>query len=899
MDAERWHKIKNILETVLETAPESRFVYLDEVCGTDKDLRNEVEKLLEFEKPDEDILEQNPVSALLKNGNLSRNNIGRQIGNYKIIGELGAGGMGAVFLAERADGEFSRQVAVKLIKRGMDSDAVLRRFYNERQILASLEHPNIARLIDGGTTGDGLPFFVLEYVEGAPLPEYSEAENLDLEARLKLFREVCAVVSFAHQNLVIHRDLKPSNILVTKDGKVKLLDFGIAKLLKSSETDQTATQLQIFTPEYASPEQVRGENLTTASDVYSLGVILYELLTGNRPYKTENRNISEIIRSVCETEPKPPSATIRNLGFGISDLKKTLSGNKKTDRLKLETNPKSQIPNPKSLKGDLDNIILKALRKEPERRYSSVEQFSEDIRRHLVGLPVTASRDTWNYRASKFLQRNKIATAAAFLILISLFGGIAATAYQARIAKRERERAEQRFNDVRRLANSFMFEINEQIVKSPIKARELLVQRAVEYLDSLASEAESDIALQSELATAYEKIGDVQAEIFKPNLGKTSDALLSHQKALQLREKIFAAEPNSERGLNVARSHILIGDLLMMSGQIEETRANYRKAIQILDSLLVSDPTNFAVRRKLASSYAVLGQAILRSGSLKQALENYEMSLESFQKLRAENPQDSSLERSVGIVFSYIGFVKMETDEKDKAVEFYGKWLETEKKLSSVDQNDLASRGHLATANTWYGIALNENGRSREAISYLKEGLKIQEEIYRSDTENFGERTALADANLELGKVLLKNNLTGEATKTLEQAISHYEAIWQTDRENLWNRRRIPVSQRFLADAFLQKNDLRKASEIYRQSFAVTKELTDAYSDYSEWQLDLAMIHRQLGKFYLMTNDKATALKNFEQSLPIFQRLSAESPENANRKRDLETVKAEIAKLTD
>lgn len=899
MNAERWQKIKNILENALETAPESRSVYLGEACGNDENLRNEVEKLLEFERTEEDILEQNPVSAVFQNENFAKSQIGRQIGNYKIISELGEGGMGAVFLAERIDGEFTQKAALKLIKRGMDSDAVLRRFFNERQILASLEHPNIARLIDGGTTDDGLPFFVMEYVEGATILEYSNAENLDLEARLKLFREVCAAVSFAHQNLVIHRDLKPSNILVTKDGKVKLLDFGIAKLLKSNEPNRTATQMHVFTPEYASPEQVRGENLTTASDVYSLGVILYELLTENRPYQTENQNISQIIKSVCEIEPKPPSATIADLGFRISDLKKTLSGNKKPDRLKSDTNPKSQIPNPKSLKGDLDNIILKSLRKEAERRYGSVEQFSEDIRRHQIGLPVTASRDTWSYRASKFLQRNKIAATAAFLILISLLGGIAATAYQARIARRERERAEHRFNDVRRLANSFMFEINEQIVKSPIKARELLVQRAVEYLDSLASEAGNDIALQSELATAYEKIGDVQAEIFKPNLGKTSDALLSHQKALQLREKIFAAEPNSTHGLDVAKSHALIGDLLMMSGQIEETRGNYLKTIQILDLLLVSDPTNFAVRRKLASSYAVLGQAILRSGSLNEALANYERSLEIFQNLRAENPQDSSLERSIGIVFSYIGFVKMETDQKDKAVEFYGKWLETEKRLSSADQNNLASRGHLATANTWYGIALNEIGNSREAISYLNEGLKIQEEIYKSDTENFGERTALADSNLELGKVLLKNNLTDEAIKMLEQAIFHYEAIWQTDRENLWNRRRIPVSQRFLADAFLQKGELKKASEIYRQSFAVTKELTDAHSDYSEWQLDLAMIYRQLGNFYLMTNDKSAALKNFEQSLPIFQRLSAESPENTNRKRDLESVKSEIAKLTD
>ena len=246
----------------------------------------------------------------------AKNLIGKKIGNYEIVEQIGAGGMGAVYLAERSDGTFKQKSALKLIKRGMDSDEVLRRFVNERQILASLKHPNIAHLIDGGTTDDGLPFFVLEYVEGATILEYAARENLGLEERLKLFREVCAAVSFAHQNLVIHRDLKPSNILITKNGKVKLLDFGIAKLLNSDAINQTATQMPIFTPEYASPEQIKSEKLTTATDVYSLGVILYELLTGTRPSKTDSKNIGEIIKSVCETEPE---ADLRQR-FGIRDI---------------------------------------------------------------------------------------------------------------------------------------------------------------------------------------------------------------------------------------------------------------------------------------------------------------------------------------------------------------------------------------------------------------------------------------------------------------------------------------------------------------------------------------------------------------------------------------------------
>jgi serine/threonine protein kinase len=886
MNVERWQKVKFILEESLELTQESRSDFLAEYCNGDEDLRREVENLLEFEYVEADPLEQAPFSAFTENYPASKNVIGRQIGKYEIIDKLGTGGMGAVFLAERADGAFSQRVALKLIKRGMDSDAVLRRFLNERQILAALKHPNIAHLIDGGTTDDNLPFFVMEHVEGETISAYAEKENLDLEVRLKLFCQVCAAVSFAHSNLVIHRDLKPSNILVTKDGSVKLLDFGIAKLLRNDANGETATRNFVFTPEYASPEQVKGEKLTTATDVYSLGIILYELLTGNRPYQTESKNISEIILAVCETEPTPPSAA---LNVESKKDKKTTNQNKQ------KTPHHSAIRIPRS--GDLDNIILKALRKEPERRYSSVEKLREDIRRHLEGLPVTASRDTWKYRASKFVHRNRIGVVAAVVILLTLFAGLAATLYQTNVARRERAKAEQRFNDVRQLANSFMFEINDQLVKSPIKARELLVQRAVEYLDKLASEAANDIELQSELATAYEKIGDVQTELFKPNLGKTSDALVSHQKALQLREKLFSAEPNAPRGIDVANSYLRVGDIFMMIGQIAETRENYQRAIQILESLIASDSTNFAVRRKLGSGYGRLGQAILRSGSLNEALANYEKSLKIFQNLQAENPDNLDVERSVGIVFSFIAFVKMETGKTEEAVEYYGKWLETEKKFVAADKNNVVSRGGLASAHTWFGIILTEQGKQQEAIAHLTEGVRIQEEIFEADKENFGERMSLADGYLEFGKILAKYNQTNEAIKMLEKSVEHYQAILETDRESLWTKQRVAASQRYLAGAFLQKGNFQTARRLSEESLTAYRELIAADANNSEWQLDLALCYLQTGEFYLKMTDKTNALANFEKSLPIFEKLAANSPENIKRQRDLETIKSHLAQL--
>ena len=443
MDPEYWQKLKAILDDVMELPPERREEFLVSACDGDAALRQEVDSMLAFEDSDLGGLDDPGFSFSYPDENVPPASpfIGKTIGNYRVLESLGSGGMGVVFLAERADDSFDQKVALKLIKRGMDSDAVLRRFLNERRILASLKHRNIARLLDGGTTEDGLPYFVMEYIEGRPIVEYSQGSNLTIDEKLDLFLNVCSAVSVAHQNLVIHRDLKPSNILVTMEGSPKLLDFGIAKVLSGGERLVTATQQFVFTPDYASPEQVRGEQLTTASDIYSLGVILYEVMTGTRPYNIAGASFGEIHRIVGETNPAKPSAV------GSTHAK--------------------------SLRGDLDNIILKSLRKEPERRYSSVEQLSSDIHNYLDGRPVSASRDSWGYRSGKFIRRHVYAASAAALIALSLIGGMGATLYQAQIARRERATSEKRFTEIRRLTSSIMFEMNDKIRESPIRAREL------------------------------------------------------------------------------------------------------------------------------------------------------------------------------------------------------------------------------------------------------------------------------------------------------------------------------------------------------------------------------------------------------------------------------------------
>lgn len=880
MTPERWKQIKAILEPAAELRAEERNAFIEEKCNGDDDLRGEVISLLAADNTNAALLDGDASRSIL--GEDPETRVGENIGNYRIIREIGVGGMGAVYLAERADGAFDQKVAIKLIKRGMDSAAILKRFVNERQILASLDHPNIARLIDGGTTADGLPFFVMEYIEAETIIEYSRRVRAGIESDLDLFLRVCSAVSFAHRNLVVHRDLKPSNILVTSDGIPKLLDFGIAKLLGSDDgLAVTATQNFAFTPEYASPEQVSGDNITTATDVYSLGVILYELLTGSRPYKTDIPNLANIIRAVCETEPSRPSsvafASVQNDGNSNAGTK--IQGRKAASD--------GRIYDRRALRGDLDNIILKALRKEPERRYASVEQFSEDIRRHLKGLPVTASRDTWNYRAEKFIRRNSLSVIAAGLLLLTLLGGLGATLYQ-------RNRAERRFNDVRQLANSFVFEINDQIIKSPIKARELLIQRALEYLDKLAVESGNDPELQSELAAAYERIGDVQAEAFRPNLGKTSEAILSHSKALELREHLYAADPTTDRAVQVANSHSRLSSVLMMSGKIAESRSESQRSIDILLPLLSGEPSNYLVRRRLASFYARHGQSVLRSGSLDESLANYERSLDLFQALNAEFPEKPDVRRGVGIVFSYIGFVKMEKGQAAEAVEYYGKWLEIEKELASVDKNEPGSTSGLSTAHTWFGVALSEQNREKEAIAHLNEGVKVQQKLLALDKENFAEHTALADAHLELGKVEIKYDRTADAIKNLETALATYETVWQNDKDSLYIKHRVAASQRYLADALMQKKDPKRALDNYQRSFSAIKELTDADPNQTDWLLDLGMCYLRLGEFYLRSGQPDTASVHFKNSLPIFEKLSTATPENIKRVRDLETVRSYI-----
>jgi serine/threonine protein kinase len=544
MTPARWQVVKEMLATVLALPPHERAAYLNGVSRDDSTLGAELKDLVAAEEAGGDLLER-PAIAIVSGHDpeTARSRASRRVGPYRIVEQIGLGGMGEVYRAFRADDEYRRQVAIKLIRAGVDSHFVLERFKTERQLLASFDHPNIARLFDGGTTDDGVPYFVMELIEGLSITEYCDRHKLAIADRLRLFCQTCSAVQYAHQRLIIHRDLKPGNILVTAEGAPKLLDFGIAKVVDpggaADGLETTRSMFRLLTPEYASPEQVKGDAITTASDVYSLGILLCELLTGCRPYRLAGRAPHELAQAVCEFEPKKPSALVLRTEHGYDDsaiAPESLSAARASTPEKLN----------KLLRGDLDNIVLMALRKEPWRRYPSAAQFAFDVQRHLDGLPVTASNDTLGYRVSKFVTRHRVGVAAASVFALMLVSAGGVTFHEAQVARRERAVADRRFKDMRELARSNLFEFSDAIQNLPgsAAARHLVIQRALVVLDKLSRDAAGDRGLEQELAAGYEKIAALQGNFSGPGIGDSKAAIASCEKALAIRSSLAAASHN-------------------------------------------------------------------------------------------------------------------------------------------------------------------------------------------------------------------------------------------------------------------------------------------------------------------------------------------------------------------
>lgn len=829
MTPEEWHKVKEVLQTALELDPGARAGFLDSACPPESSVRSEVESLLRSHDEDRVSLEQSvsidPASVLVISSPTTW--IGRRLGPYELLEQIGEGGMGAVYRAMRADGVYDKQVAIKLMRASLVTDFFVARFRNERQILAALEHPNIARLLDGGVAEEGLPYVVLEFVAGMPIDEYCARHDLPIADRLRLFRTVCSVVQYAHQNLVVHRDLKPGNILVTEDGVPKLLDFGIAKMLDPQQEDlgrnRTLTVMPIMTPDFASPEQVRGDPITTASDVYSLGVILYLLLTGRRPYRVFSTAPHEIVKAICDTDPEKPSTAVTRFekreeaarADSQAGAREGTELDSRRDKLR------------RALRGDLDNIVLKALRKEPEKRYATVEQFSEDVRRHLEHLPVIARKDTPSYRAAKFIQRHKPGVAAAAAVALTLIAALAITLREARIAER-------RFNDVRALANSLIFDVHDSIKDLPgsTPARKVIVDRALQYLDSLSRESRGDLGLQQELANAYERLGLVQGHYLQNNLGDTKGSLLSYQKALNIRQQIAAKSNDWKDRLALAQAHRLVANQQWATGDQPNAVKNITSAAAISEALHSSRPDDWGILHELGFDYEIAGdvfepqyaggtsdrakateyyrkalgadEEMLRlrpddihaldgyaidlahvAGSLQgtdrsAALEYYKKELGIEQKLH-QRSTETRYARGVAIAYNQIASLYADAGDHVHSLENHLKGLEIYKELIGVDPKNALVQQGLAIAYINTATESAKTGNKAQALDFTKKSLDLMRGVVVSAPENRRQRGTFTAILVAGASILLRLDRPFDALKEFDEARSLYESLHATD----------------------------------------------------------------------------------------------------------------------
>ncbi|MGI8788131.1 MAG: protein kinase domain-containing protein [Pyrinomonadaceae bacterium] len=798
------NKITEIFISAFDLAPTERERFLARACAGDDRLRREVESLFAAHDEAGNFLDDVSAVSVVRDS-LDRGDefIGRTIDKYRVIREIGRGGMGIVFLATRED--FHQQVALKLIKRGMDSDQILERFRREREILAALNHPFIARLLDGGTTEDGMPFFVMEFVEGVPVDEYCRKNGLSETGRLELFRKVCAAVAFAHQKLIVHRDLKPSNILVNADGEPKLLDFGIAKLLDNSDANETQTNQRVLTPAYASPEQMRGDIVSTASDVYSLGVILKELLTERKTARMLE------FKTLKSTDDKAKSENRTNLNSRISNLESRI------------------------LKGDLRNIIAKSTREEASRRYQSVEAFSEDIRRYLARLPIRARRDSVLYRASKFIRRNRIGVAVAALVLLLLTGGAAATLWQAREARREREIAERRFENLRRISNSLIFEIHGAIEDLPgsLPARQLLLKRAVEQLDALAAESGDNADLQDELAKAYF------------NLIKLPDTTLAEREAtlrkyIAVYQNLLAKDANNiHYREQIALGFIEFGDLTKVRGSINESLEFNKQAISILEQVVKDEPDAAGHRKNLRDAYANAVVSYEMAGDANSVLEISRRELNIAEDLRRMNWDEAKVRRLIygshlqtGGGLTMKGDYRAAIDEIKKALDGY----ETEH--AAAAENTLL-RYYLWSANRRLAIAYNLNGEANKAFEHSQTALSIIEDLLAESPKDLGYHRNAALTNLLVGQMLCERNQVRKAVAHFRRAAELSEYVISKDAEYGESKMDLARAKSDLGDAlFLDGNrqeglfDLRESARIYAENYDAANYLLKR--DYAE-----------------------------------------------------------------
>jgi tetratricopeptide (TPR) repeat protein len=924
MIAERWEQVERLFSEAVELSAGERGCFLVKECGADTELLEEVESLLRADsKNGEGVLKaiEREAQSLFNLEGV----IGSRIGAYRIVSEVGRGGMGTVYLAVRDDDHYQRRVAIKLIRRGMDTEDILDRFRRERQILANLAHPHIATLFDGGTAPDGRPFLVMEYVEGQTLDVYCDDHNLELTGRCRLFLKVCEAVSFAHRNLVVHRDLKPGNILVTAGGTPKLLDFGIARLLTADPApSRTGLLSRLATPDYASPEEVRGEPIATASDIYSLGTILYELLSGQRAHRFSSYRAPEVERVICEVDPpKPSEVTVRWS---------------------------------KRIRGDLDAIVSKALRKEPAMRYASVEQFAADIECYLNGWSVRARQGNVAYRTAKFLRRNGAAITFGSLFAAVLIGGATLARLQARRATQEAGRAEasqreatreareaglqrheaeaqrrqaelarvaaenqhqiaeRRFEQVRQLARRFLIDFHDAIAKLPgsVSARKMVVETGLQYYDTLVSEAGNNRELLEEIARGYDRLGDVQGNPYYANLGDTAGALASYRKALAIREKIsdasesFLAEritgntkiaqlltisgdvKGADRILidtlaigrqqpvgksyvvreTLARTYAAYGDLKIRTGDFSNAVEPYSKMLDISSSLAGERRNPVSERSGISLSHAKLGDTYTRIGQGRQALEHLQIALGIDEQLAAEDPDSVPRLRKVyidcsllGVLFRSIAGQQLTSPAEARTV--MEKATEMAGRMAAADPNNATAMMDVFTANSGIGDWLREHHEPETALVHYRKAVEAAEKTFAAGPPTLATYDALVQAHQRLGVGLTQ---AGQ----IENALEYFQ---KADEQLAAAQRISPGLTRLIsrrADIASGRADAHKQAGHWPEAIAAYRAAIEAYSDLRSRDSKNAAFLSQMPALFLRLADCYAAEKQWspaEQAL--------------------------------
>jgi eukaryotic-like serine/threonine-protein kinase len=819
---ERYKQVRDLASSVLDRPEAERRAYLAAACAGDETLRAEVSSLLAAEREVQGLpfLDDLAAAAVLGHagtgpttdaGALETLPSGSRIGAYEIVDVIGRGGMGVVYRAVRADEAYRQVVAVKVIRRGMETPAAQRRFREERQILAALEHPGIARLLDGGTTEDGLPYLVMELVPGEPIDAYCDSRRLGVPERLWLFLKICEAVHHAHRSLVVHRDLKPGNILVTPDGVPKLLDFGIARLLPPPDAEtpveRTVTALRALTPNYASPEQVRGVSVTTSTDVYSLGVVLYELLAGSRPH--EGGLAHEVLAAICDEDPDRPSASVartrvRTSGSGTVELTpEAVSGSRGLSPKLLR----------RRLAGDLDTIVLKALRKVPTERYASVEALAEDLRRHLEGRPVRARPQTAGYRAGKFVRRNPGLVVASALAVAALLGGIVATTRQTRLAQR-------RFDEARRLIRTVIFDVQPKMAAVPgtTPLRKELIESTLQYLEALARDAGNNPALLRELSASYVQLARVQGMRGEANVGDVQGARRTLGEAEKLTHRLLTLDPRGPESLHEA---VLVERALALSsleeGANPRAQQHARRAVELAERLAGIRP-DFQARQDLADAHRTLGNC-------SDSLEAFARSREISESLLLEKPDEPRVLRSMSDAYKYAAGLHYRKDEYRIGLDLIAKARVIDEKLLAATPENPQAQVDLVFALNQLSWGHSNLGDVTTALAAQQQSLALQEKIVAGNPGEARAQDRLAFALRAMGRLRRQMSDPAGARPYFQRAHAIYTALRARGYGGANVASNLGVTELNLGDVAAEQGQEAEACRWYRRSAAVYGEL--------------------------------------------------------------------------